>query len=233
MGGIPQGFRVVSFDHALTGNRVFCQCHANAHESMLYEARERAPSYAQDSWPHRVIALLENATYSQDICHFCIAREYGQDFLPQWYGNAIQEHYGPYVDVLTRGSNLDLQTAKAETKGRLGINRWTREEELFQLIKQLFLHRRIQREASPRWLGRLRLDFYLPELALAIEHQGEQHYRPVNAFGGEGAFVKVQQRDRQKRLKCKEQGVSLVEVRFDYPLTLSNLRNRLKRWIVA
>jgi len=55
------------------------------------------------------------------------------------------------------------------------------------------------REASPEWLGRMRLDIYLPELHLALEHQGEQHYRPIGVFGGEEAYIRVVERDTLKR----------------------------------
>lgn len=34
----------------------------------------------------------------------------------------------------------------------------------------------------------LRYDFYIPNLSLLIEFQGQQHYYPVNVFGGEEHF---------------------------------------------
>ena len=127
---------------------------------------------------------------------------------------------------------MDLRTAKAEAKRRLSISRWTREEELYELISWLFPARAIRREASPAWLGQRRLDMYLPELSLAIEHQGQQHYFPVDAFGGEEALAKNHKRDERKRALCRENGVTIVEIRFDEPLTIPLLRSRLGRWIV-
>ena len=225
------GFRVVSFDHAITGSRRFCSCHSVAHAVMLSDAKEKASSYVPDAWPHRVITLLENATYSDSLCHFCVADTHGEDALADWYGAQIQRHYEPYVDFLVCSTDMDIRTAKSETKRRLSINRWIREDELCRLITRLFPTNTIRREASPPWLGRQRIDIYLPELKLAIEHQGEQHYRPIGAFGGEQAFASVQERDERKRTLCQENGVTVVDIRFDAPLTLPILRSRLRRWL--
>ena len=226
-----EGFRTVAFDHVITGERRFCRCHFKAHAAMVSDAKERKSSYVPDSWPHRVIDLLEHATYTDGLCHFCVSERHGQDALFEWYGSQIQRHFEPYVDLLVRSEDMDIRTAKAEAKRRLSISRWVREDELFRLVKILFPTKRILREATPRWLGQQRLDIYLPELELAIEHQGEQHYRPIGAFGGEQAFTKTLERDKRKRVLCQENGITVVEIRFDTPLTISNLRSQLMRWL--
>ena len=226
-----EGYRIVSFDHVVTGERRFCRCHSDAHAVMFADAKKRAPSYVPDSWPHHVISLLEHATYSDALCHFCVAEQLGEDALSDWYGDQIQQYYDPYVDLLVRSTDMDSQTAKSEAKRRLSISRWVREDELYRLVTRLFPTKMIRREASPQWLGQQRLDIYLPELALAIEHQGEQHYRPIKAFGGEQAFVKTQERDERKRTLCQENGVTVVDIRFDDALTFASLRSRLRRWL--
>jgi hypothetical protein len=126
---------------------------------------------------------------------------------------------------------MDVRTADAEAKRRLSLSRWVREAELYRLVSKLFPLQTVRREASPAWIGRQRLDIFLPELALAIEYQGEQHYRPIAAFGGEQAFKRTRERDERKRALCKENGVVVVEVRYDDSLTLASLRSRLRRWI--
>lgn len=226
-----EGFRIVAFDHVLTGERRFCHCHSEAHAAMLSDAKKRASSYVPDSWPHHFINLLEHAIYTEGICHFCISEQHGEDAPIEWYGNQIYKHFYPYVDLLVRDRDMDSRTAKAEAKRRLSIGRWVREEELFQLISKLFPTKTIRREASPKWLGQQRLDIYIPELALAIEHQGEQHYRPIDVFGGEPAFANTQKRDQRKRALCEGNNVTVVEVRYDEPLTLTSLRSRLRRWL--
>ena len=176
------GFRMVSFDHVVTGERRFCNCQSEVHAKMLIEAKSIVSNFVSNSWPHRVISLLENASYAEDLCHFCVSERHGQNAPRERYGDQIQKHFIPYVDLLVRSTNMDHRTARAEAKRRLSISRWAREEELYQLISMLFPTKTIRREASPRWLGQQRLDIYLPELSLAIEHQGEQHYSPIEAL---------------------------------------------------
>ncbi len=59
----------------------------------------------------------------------------------------------------------------------------------------------------------LELDMYNEDLRLAIEHHGEQHYKPQKNWGGLKAFRLIQKRDEEKRLGCKKLGIELLEVR--------------------
>ena len=102
------------------------------------------------------------------------------------YGPSAEQGFESFIDQVMLDTGVDRKTARAEIQQVLGLSKWVREAELYGLVRDLFKDQRVLREASPEWLGRLRLDIYLPELKLAIEHQGEQHYRPIAAFGGEG-----------------------------------------------
>jgi len=65
------------------------------------------------------------------------------------------------------------------------------------------------------WLGQLSLDFYLPEYNLAIECQGEQHFKPVD-FGNNGdeysykTFCKNYERDETKYNLCVNNGIDIL-----------------------
>jgi very-short-patch-repair endonuclease len=65
----------------------------------------------------------------------------------------------------------------------------------------------------------LNYDFYLPDLKVLIEHQGEQHYKPKN-FGGissevaEKNFILQQRHDELKREFAKDNGFSLLEISY-------------------
>ncbi len=185
-----------------------------------------------NSWPHHTINMLESALYADELCHFCISEKYGHEVSIERYGTQIHTNYAPYVDFLLCSTYMDHRTSKAEAKRRLGIGKWRREGELYELVTKLFPRNVIRREASPKWLGRQRLDIYLPELSLVLEHQGKQHYTPIPVFGGEAAFGETKKRDKLKRTLCTENDVTVVDIRYDYPLTISNLRSRLKRWLV-
>ncbi len=226
-----RGYRLVSFDHLLTGERSFCNCAQPAHTQMMNTARERSHKHVAGSWPHQILEILESAQYQQSICHLCFAQTNGPDKMAQYYGDAFRKYVPVYVDQIMRSTDLDEQTAKAEAQQRLGLSRWVSEAELYSLIKQIFPNETILREASPPWLGRQRLDIFIPALCLAIEYQGQQHYQAVEMFGGADSFQQVMRRDEQKRNLCKANGIEIVEIRFDQPLTLPYLRNRLRRFI--
>ncbi|MDT5061493.1 MAG: hypothetical protein QOH63_1952 [Acidobacteriota bacterium] len=76
----------------------------------------------------------------------------------------------------------------------------------------------IKRNIRPAWLTspegeRLELDFYLPELRIAFEIQGAQHYRYVPHFHRTTfAFRDQVRRDACKRKLCVEQRITLFEV---------------------
>ena len=62
------------------------------------------------------------------------------------------------------------------------------------------------------WLGLKSLDFFIPSINTAIECQGVQHFKPIEFFGGETAFKRCISRDIDKKMKCEENGVSIIYV---------------------
>ncbi len=65
------------------------------------------------------------------------------------------------------------------------------------------------------WLDKQSLDFYLPEYNIAIECQGEQHYKSVKIWNGENGLKKRKKLDEIKEKKCKEHGINIVYVGED------------------
>lgn len=63
------------------------------------------------------------------------------------------------------------------------------------------------------------VDFYLPNQKIVIEYNGQQHYRPVNYFGGVENFNKQKTRDRWKASYCKEHHLKLIVIPYlDYDI---------------
>lgn len=79
----------------------------------------------------------------------------------------------------------------------------------------------------PVFLGLQSIDIHVPELQLAIEYQGQQHYEPIALFGGEEGLEMTRARDEKKRALLAHQGVRLLEWRFDEPMTRARLVARL------
>lgn len=58
--------------------------------------------------------------------------------------------------------------------------------------------------------GLYRFDFYLPNQAMVIEVQGEQHYKFVKSFySSKTDFKKAQERDRRKISYCLARGIKI------------------------
>jgi very-short-patch-repair endonuclease len=59
-------------------------------------------------------------------------------------------------------------------------------------------------------------DFYLPDLNICIEFDGEQHYRAVDRFGGEKGLRRTQLRDSIKDNYCRDSGIKMVRIPYNY-----------------
>ncbi len=85
--------------------------------------------------------------------------------------------------------------------------RWQNEFQLYLLFKKEFPQTIFQYRNS--WLGNQSIDIFIPNKKVAIEYQGEQHYNPIDFFGGEKALVENRRRDSKKKRLCLENGVKL------------------------
>lgn len=71
----------------------------------------------------------------------------------------------------------------------------------------------------------LPFDFYLPDYNICIEYQGQQHYQPVEFWGGNERFEERQQLDKIKFDYCKKNDINLICL--PYTLSNSELKNKL------
>lgn len=92
--------------------------------------------------------------------------------------------------------------------------RWKAEHAAFLTLKTMLPAVEIVQHASPIWLAPQHLDIYLPAHKVAIEYQGEQHYRPIDIFGGAEGFEATVRRDETKRRLCALAGVRLEHIHF-------------------
>ncbi len=104
---------------------------------------------------------------------------------------------------------------------------WVSETQLYKVVCRLYPDREVLRRHRPTWLDGLELDIYVPDLQLAFEYQGQQHFYPVQAWGGEEALHAVQARDARKIALCTEQGVRLIPIDYTEPLVETHVRERV------
>ena len=66
--------------------------------------------------------------------------------------------------------------------------------------------------------NKLKFDFGILDshqsLICLIECQGEQHYNPVDHFGGEKQFLRQQSYDNKKREYCKQHNLKVIEIPY-------------------
>lgn len=63
-------------------------------------------------------------------------------------------------------------------------------------------------------LPRKRFDFYLPEHNIVIEYDGQQHFEPIEYWGGEEALKQTQESDAIKTAFCADQGIPLLRIPY-------------------
>lgn len=89
---------------------------------------------------------------------------------------------------------------------------------LFEKLQASFPREEIIYETGKEieWLKGQHFDIYFPKYNIAIEYNGEQHYRPILQFGGQLGYEKTILRDQLKREKCKNNNCTLIELKYNY-----------------
>lgn len=108
---------------------------------------------------------------------------------------------------------------------------WTNETILFHLVRKSFPDMTIHRHYRPDFLRGMELDIFIEEIALGIEYQGIQHYKPVDHWGGTQALRRLQMRDRRKKEICGAFGINLIYFRYDEDLSNELVNRRLRNYI--
>lgn len=200
----------------------------------FYGNREVVPPELDQSFWDAPKAVF---VYRDGICEVCSGRVPSHYYCHKMYGSPFLQVYGAWVrnELIRQGhcslvEGIDNSTSKelwreAENIMRniVGVpqigERFISETVLFKITTYLLSGREVIHHYRADWLGRQELDIYVPSLKLAVEYQGEQHFSPIEAWGGEDGFEKTQQRDEEKMRKCERKGVTLIY--FDYLTSLT------------
>lgn len=99
---------------------------------------------------------------------------------------------------------------------------------LTNIISNIYKSSKIIKHYRPVWLEGLELDIFLPQENIGFEYQGQQHFYPIKAWGGEPALQSLRKRDQRKREICLNLGVKLIEIDFTEPLEAGYILNKIK-----
>lgn len=77
-------------------------------------------------------------------------------------------------------------------------------------------------EYSPSWLGKQRFDIYFPDYNIAVEYDGQQHFVPIEYFGGKVNYIKTKERDKLKDKLAIENKCQLFRIQYNYAIDQLN-----------
>lgn len=203
----------------------------------FYEKETLEESHKGDPFIKENIQILKERykkiltlSYKDNICHQCLKTPARIKIKIGKYYPPFQQFYYPYIEKraveldIPPFNNYDFETLKERNRiYRIAENdireyfgyhkigeKWFNETHLYKILLDIFKGYEVIREASPVWLKPQRLDVFIPELNLACEYQGKQHFASIKHFGGESSLQANRERDAIKLDKCTKNGVKLV-----------------------
>ena len=92
------------------------------------------------------------------------------------------------------------------------------ELKIIQLLQELNIPYEYQKTFDTcRYSQQLFFDFYLPELNLCIEYDGQQHFEPIEGFGGQERYIHQLILDKTKNEWCQNNNIFLKRIPYiDY-----------------
>lgn len=236
------------------GQRYYCDCSQKTYDAIFKELNKNGwydkydfKKYGYSDINSQFVYEYKNAKMKHKCCDLCCKTIPSCKYDLKIFSNKFEGIYFYYIQKkgveLCLERNLDILDVRnrdikkeAEEYIRDIVDypknkKWVSETYLYTVIKTLFSNYRIEREYSPPWLNKMRIDIYIHTLNIGIEYQGQQHYKPVDIFGGEESFIKGQERDKLKKQLCKENGLKLIYFKYNEILTEDAVLSKIKKAI--
>ena len=149
-------------------------------------------SLGEDAFAKKLVAL-----YSGEIE---LIGNFGKMHELTTFRNTVYDiEFSAYPTNVIQGSSLGRKISYGEHE----IKTWLEEKAISFEFQFVFPE-----------LKRRPFDFYIPSKNTAIEFDGEQHYRPVEYFGGENKYNKQIKSDKQKTDYCLTNKIELIRIPY-------------------
>lgn len=120
----------------------------------------------------------------------------------------ICKEHGPFYQNIHKHLNgQGCRFCESNSKGEEYVKMWLDELNIKYIRQHSF--------DTCRYINRLSFDFYLPDYNICIEFDGEQHYKPVEIFGGIEGFKSTKIRDQIKNKWCIENNTDLIRIKYN------------------
>ena len=130
---------------------------------------------------------------------------------------------------------IDSEIAKIienEVRQEFGFKKigeqWLNETLMFHIVQSLFPQCNVFQHYRPKWLQGLELDVFVDTMNIGFEYQGIQHFKPIKHWGGPEKLAIQQEHDKRKRELCNNQGVKLITICYNEPISESLIRIKLR-----
>lgn len=108
---------------------------------------------------------------------------------------------------------------------------WINETMLKHIVETLYPGKTVFAHYRPAWLDGLELDIYVPDIRLAFEYQGIQHFRAIKHWGGKEKLKIQQEHDARKKRLCDELGIKLIYFDYTEDITTDYVKAKIKEFL--
>ncbi|MGI5868850.1 MAG: hypothetical protein ACOX9C_05345 [Kiritimatiellia bacterium] len=183
------------------------------------------------------------------LCCLCTKRTPRAKCGNKMYYTPFQQTWNPYFQIFRvklsqtqpdryqktediKTLDRDAENALREFIGHPIIGeKWKEETKLFRLVQNMFAPREVVHHYKGDELLGLEYDIYVPDLRLAVEYHGEQHFKPVASWGGAGGLAKRKDNDKRKRRLSARHAIDLVEFTYADEITPEAVAARLRPFL--
>jgi hypothetical protein len=221
----------------LSGRILTCRCF----EDFVYPNKKGFDGY----FPYLAESQLPRLEICEGLCAICSDHVPPPEAGHAMYYNNFLRRYSPYQQLyfskMFKGIDLSLEELpeaqrKSENAAREAVGypkigeQWPSETLLYRLVSQLLPDSEVIHHHKPVFLEGLEFDIYIPDVRLAIEYQGIQHYEPINRFGGISGHEKLKERDARKRILAKNNDIRLHEWHYETPISEESVKALLAEY---